>query len=267
MAIAKPVRSRLKFARSVVAAGRTHADGIVVGIQTLHGADAIDPAATRNQILTSCDLLARTTDQYAADNQVLDQEITEDILARGQRDQAADFVGEILITVRGCVRDRLGQESLRIYRLDERNPENREGLSRYAADVQGLLQQNPVTLTDVLGSSIATVDLAGNIGEALTTYRGALDDVAREALETQRARAIRDRTELRFRRVLQNVAAIIIAYLRLAGMDELAARLRAIPPRTGVTPGDDQPGDDSPGDDSPGVDLPEPPIAAPVTAG
>lgn len=264
MAIAKSVRSRLKFARSVIAAGRANADDIVAGIQTLHGADAIDPAATRNEILSSCNLLARTTDQYAADEQVLDQETTEDILARDKRDETAGFVGELLVTVRGCVRERLSPESLRIYRLDERNPQNREGLARYAADVQGLLQQNPAVLTDVLGSSIVTTDLAGNIGAALSTYRSALDDVAREARETQRARAIRDRTEQRFRRVLQNVAAIIVAYLRLAGMDELAARIRAVPPRTGVTPGDDQPGDDSPDIALP---EPEPPVAAPVTAG
>lgn len=259
MAIAKPVRSRLKFARSVIAAGRTHADDIVSGIQTLHGADAIDPAATRNEILSSCNLLARTTDQYAADNQVLAQEMAEDILAREKRDQRAGFIGELLVTARGCVRDRLGPESLRIYRLDERNPQNREGLARYAADVQGLLQQNPVTLTDVLGNSIVTTELAGNIGDALSTYRSALDDVAREARETQRARAIRDRTEQRFRRVLQSVAAIIVAYLRLAGMDELAARLRPIPPRPGVSPVDDQPD----------TDLPDPelPDDAPVTTG
>lgn len=259
MAIAKHVRSRLKYARSVIAAGQTNADDIVVGIQTLHGADAIDPAATRAEILSRCAFLARTTNEYEADSQVLEQELAEDIRARNQRDQRADLLGEILVSVRGRVREQLGPESLRLYRLDERNPENREGLARYAADVQVLLQQNPSVLTDVLGSSVTTTDLAGNIGAVLGTYRGTLDDVAREARETERARAIRDRTEQRFRRVLQNVAAIVIAYLRLAGKDELAARIRYIPPRPGVTPGDDEPD----------LELPDPELPAdePVTAG
>jgi hypothetical protein len=255
MALAKQVRSRLKFARSVIAAGRTNADDIVAGIQTLHGADAIDPVATRTEILSRCDLLARVTNEFETDCQVLDQEAAEDILAREKRDDAASVLGEILVTVRGCTRDRLGPEALRVYRLDERNPENREGLARYAADVQGLLQQNPVMLTDdILGSSVATVELAGNIGTALGTYRDALDDVAREARETERARMNRDRTEQRFRRVLQSVAALIVAYLRLAGKDELAARIRFPHPRSGITPGDDQPDTDLP--ESAPVDTP-----------
>jgi hypothetical protein len=65
-----------------------------------------------------------------------------------------------------------------------------------------------------------------------------------------------DRTALRFRRVLQNGAAIVIAYLRLAGKDELAARIRYTPPRPGITPGDDQPGDDQPDTDLPDPELP-----------
>ena len=252
---AKMLRSRLKYARSVIAAGRTHAEDIVAGIQTLHGADAIDPVATRAELLGRCDLLARTTNQYETDSKALDQELTEDIQARDERDQKAGLLGEILVTVRG--RARPAPDSMRIYRLDERNPENREGLAQYAADVQGLLQQNPGVLTDALGNSVTTAELASNIGVPLDTYRSALDDVAREARETERARAIRDRTELRFRRVLQNVAAIIIAYLRLAGMDELAARIRFTPPRPGVTPGDELPGDELPDPELPDPELPD----------
>lgn len=259
MAIAKHVRSRLKYARSVIAAGQANADDIVVGIQTLHGADAIDPVATRAEILARCTFLARTTNEYEAASQVLGQELAEGLLARNQRDQKADLLGEILVSVRGRVRDHLGLESQRLYRLDERNPENREGLARYAADVQLLLQQNPRVLTDVLGSSVTTTDLAGNIGAALSTYRSALDDVAREARETERARALRDRTAQRFRRVLQNVAAIIIAYLRLAGKDELAARIRLTPSRSGAAPDEDEPD----------LELPDPELPGdePVTTG
>lgn len=256
MAIAKSVRSRLKYARSVIAAGRTNADDIVVGIQTLHGADTIDPVVVRGELLSWCDLLARTTNEYEADSQALGQELAEDIRARDGRDGSAGLLGEILVSVRGRAREHLGPDSVRTYRLDERNPENREGLSRYAADVQRLLEQNPAVLTDVLGSSVTTTELAGSIGAALGTYRSTLDDVAREARETERARAIRDRTELRFRRVLQNVAAIVIAYLRLAGKDELAARIRFTPPRPGVTPGDDEPSDELPGDELPDPELP-----------
>jgi hypothetical protein len=216
----------LKYARSLVAAGRGNIDRIVTGIQALHGPEAIDPARTRAEILGQCDLLARSTDEHRANSEACGQELAEDILAREDRDGKGVQLRDVVVAVRGEARECFGPEILRIYRLDEPIPESREGLARYAGAVVTLLEQNPHAGASVLGKPVTTTDLATPVTTALGTYRGALDNVAREARETELARVRRDESEARFRRVLHNVAAILVGYLRLAGLDELADRVR-----------------------------------------
>jgi hypothetical protein len=216
----------LKYARSLVAAGRGNVDQIVTGIQALHGPEAIDPARTRAEILAQCDLLARSTDAHRANCAAIDQELAEDILAREDRDAKCVQLRDVVVAVRGEARDCFATEVLRVYRLDEAIPKSHEGLARYAGGVVTLLEQNPHTGANVLGKPVTNADLAAPVATALDAYRDALDNVAREARETEIARVRRDESEARFRRVLHNVAAIIVGYLRLAGLDELADRIR-----------------------------------------
>jgi hypothetical protein len=63
----------------------------------------------------------------------------------------------------------------------------------------------------------------------------------------------RDESEARFRRVLHNVAAILVGYLRLAGLDELADHIRPTRARTSVAVDPEQPGAEPA---EPGSELP-----------
>jgi hypothetical protein len=222
----------LKYARSVVAAGRGNVDRVITGIQALHGPGAIDSERTRAEILGQCDLLARSTDEHRANSEACGQELAEDIQARDDRDGKAAHLRDVVVAVRSDARECFGPELLRVYRLDETTPVSREGLGRYVSAVVTLLEHNPRASVNVLGNAVTTSDLARPLTTALAPYRVALDDVAREARESEVARVRRDESEARFRRVLHNVAAILVGYLRLAGLDELADRIRPTRART-----------------------------------
>jgi hypothetical protein len=232
MSVSKNEVFRFKYARQVVAAGRRHVDEIIAGIQAHFGPDVIDPERTRAEILGQCNLLERCADEQIASNRALDRDLAEDILSREDRDARAQHVTDVLVAVRGEAREYFGQDVLRIYRLDERLPTSLEGLASYAGDVQGLLESQPRAVINVLGKAVTTTEQAVVLGQALGTFRTALQNVAREARETELARVRRDEAEARFRRALTSVAGLMVGYLRLAGLDALAERIRPTRART-----------------------------------
>ncbi|WP_428267397.1 hypothetical protein [Haliangium sp.] len=258
---------QLKYARAVIAAGRLYADDIVTNIQTRWGADAIVPERTRAELLGFCDLLARTTEEFEAQEAAVAKDLADDIEARAERDQAFAELSELLVAVRSRVRESLGQVSLRLYRLDERSPNGYEALGRYVGDVLVMLEQSPRTGETALGEVVDTAALAAAVSAALTRYRAALDTVAREARETETVRNARREHEARFRRVLVSVAMFLEHYLRLAGDDALADRVRPTRGRAGgegdlELPSDGEPlpgeGDDEPvPDEGDGEPLPD----------
>jgi hypothetical protein len=257
MPISKNEVYRSKYARQVVAAGRRHVDEIIAGIQAHFGPGVIDPARTRAEILGQCDLLARFADEQQASSRALDQDLAEDILFREARDVAGGHVNDVLVAVRGEVREHFGPDVLRIYRLDERLPTSQEGLAGYAGDVQVLLESNPRVAITVLGKAVTTTEQADVLARTLATYRTALQDVVREARETELARLRRDEAEARFQRVLTSVAGIMVGYLRLAGLDALADRIRPTRARTSGAVDPDLPATEPPDVETPGPELPD----------
>ena len=203
-------------------------------------------------------MLVRAAGEHQTNTAALDQALAEGIQVRDERDEQATVLRDMLIATRGEVRECFGGDSLRIYRLDERNPASREGLARYAGAVLALLEQNPRTEVDVLGKAVSTMEMAASLSAALGAYRSGLDNAAREARETEIARVRRAQSEARFRRVLFNVAAILVGYLRLAGLDALADRIRPKRARGGAAVDPEAPDTEEPAPDVPAPDVPAP---------
>jgi hypothetical protein len=222
----------IKYARGVAATGRLNADPIILGIQRRFGEQAIEPAAARVLILGNCDLLDRLTGGFEASIVALAKESTEDILAREARDGAHGALARLLGSTRTRCRDSFGETEMRAFRLRARNPTSYEGMLRYASDVVAVMEQNRRTATDAFGVTFDTQVMAAALRPAVEAYRQTLDVVAREQRETEQARAARTLAEEQFREGLVNIAAIIEAHLRMAGMDELADRVRPTLART-----------------------------------
>lgn len=222
----------IKYARGVVAIGRLNVDPVILAIQRRFGEQAIEAAPARALILGHCDLLERLTGDFESSIITLAQESTEDILAREGRDSAHLALARLLGSTRTRMRDSFSETEMRVYRLRGRNPTSYEGMLRYASDVVALMEQNPRSATDAFGATFDTQVMAAALRPAVATYRQSLDDVTREQRETQQARAARTLSEELFRDALVNIAAMIEAYLRMAGMDELADRVRPTLART-----------------------------------
>lgn len=239
----------IQYARSVAATGRLNADPIILAIQQRFGAAAIEAAATRALILGHCDLLERLTGEFEASIIALAKESTEDILAREERDTARQALARLLGGTRTRMRDSFGETEMRAFRLRARNPASHEGMLRYASDVVALMEQNRRTATDAFGATFDTEVMAAALRPAVESYRQTIADVSREQRETQQARAARTLTEERFRDALVNIAAIVEAYLRMAGMDDLADRVRPTLARTSGEAEGDLPAEPAPAPD------------------
>lgn len=217
---------QLKYARAVSAIGRRHVDRMVEAMVREYGDVIVVPERLRAQILADCDLLDLVLGELERSNTALAQDLTDGILARAQRDGGHESVSRILVGMRARVRENLGETAMRAYRLHERSPGSHEPMARYASEVLALMEQNPRATVDAFGNPFDTGALVAALRPALEDYRDKLATVVREQRQTQQARAARDAAEQRFRRVLVNVAAIVEAYLRLAGDDDLADRVR-----------------------------------------
>jgi hypothetical protein len=222
----------IQYARGVVAVTRLNVDPIISGIQRRFGEQAIQAEATRALLLGHGDLLEVLTSDFEASITKLLKESTEDILAREGRDTAHQTLARLLGGTRTRMRDSFSETEMRAFRLRARNPTSYEGMLRYASDVVALMEQNPRTVKDAFGATMDTQVMAAALRPAVETYRDALDAVEREQRETQQARAARTEAEEKFRDGLVNIAAIVEAYLRMAGLDELADRVRPTLART-----------------------------------
>ena len=234
MAISKMTSHQLNYARAVIAAGRSHLDALIEGLQRSYGA-AFTPERcdqTRALIAFHGDLLEQVAGDYEAAASALAQDLGEDIMARDQRTVAATQLTQLLSGCRRRVGENLGESALRIYRLDQTTPVGQEALRRYGAEVLTLLEQNPRTAEDLFGESFSTATLATKLAPAVAALQAALQDVAREERETQAARAARNQAEERHRTTASNIAAILEAHLRMAGLTEQADRVRPTYART-----------------------------------
>lgn len=222
----------IKYARGVVAIGRLNVEPAIAGIQRRFGAQAIEAAVARSLILGHCDLLERLTGEFELSITTLARESAEDMLAREKRDSLHQTVSKMLVGARTRMRDSFDETETRAFRLNGRTPTSHEGVLRYASDVVALMEGNPRTATDAFGATFDTQVMVAALRPAVEMYRQALQDVTREQRETQQARAARTLAEDQFRDGLVNIAAIVESYLRMAGLDELADRVRPTLART-----------------------------------
>ena len=251
MTISKMTSHQLNYSRAVISAGQTHLDALVAGLgqrYSAFSAERIDQ--TRALLGFHGDLLAQVAGEYEAAASALAQDEAEDIMARDQRSTAAGQLTRLLSACRSRVRENLGEDALRIYRLDRTTPVAQEALRRYGAEVLGLLEQNPRTAEDVFGDAFSTATLTVKLAPAVAALQSALAEVAREERETQSARTARNQAEERFRATISNIAAILEAHMRLAGLAEQADRIRPTYARTSGEAG--APDDSAPNGDPAG---------------
>jgi hypothetical protein len=230
----KKLRHKQQYARAVVAAGRLNLDGITRRIRARVGVgvSGLDDDAMNTHLSGLFTMLEQIAANYkvACDNVATDT--AQDIRARDDRDTAEVSLTTILTVGRRRIRENLGEDSLRIYGLDDSVPRNDDGLNNYTSQAVALLGDNPQKVTDVLGGEFSTEALRAAVKLNYQAFSDAMDSVDREKQETSAARIKRDEMEVLFGTMLRNIANVLVGHLRMAGLDALAERIRPTVART-----------------------------------
>lgn len=213
--------------------------------------------------------LERHADDVGHRDRDVARERFEDDEARAGRDQAIAVLRAELFLIRDAASGAFGVEILGALGLNGRIPELGDPLLVFARNTaaalpaQAMRQSNKSFVQfDVVAAAAEVEQLANNLSDALT-------DVARDMRETQMAQAARNEAVERWRLHYLMVANLIEGFLRMAGFDHIADRVR---PTRRRRAGEAEPEDgletQPPPDAAPGIDVPAPaPIPpAPTTS-
>jgi hypothetical protein len=152
-------------------------------------------------------------------------EAADDPAAREELDEATASMRALLIGSRQMFAGNFGQAAALDAGLAERTPEGGVLLVAFSENFIKALRVTPQRAS-LYG---AIIDLTGNINSldaALARLRAAQDAHNREARELQGAKLERDRAQEALRAAYVQIATYYESIFRMAGLDELADRLR-----------------------------------------
>jgi len=244
----KQVTDREKSTRAVAAAAETHAADIAAGFQR-----ELAPHLHKGETLPDVALLARLigrrleSDSIAlvAADQAHEQELSDDAGPREDRDTAAQKVRSVLVDVRAAVDATFGPRVLTVLGLAPAVPVDPSVLATTAEAVSRALKDTSIKLPKPkrAGMKLDRAAFAGDIDAELPALHNALQTVAREDREkeaTQRAKnGAMDRNDVTFSRGAEWLSASAL----VAGLDDIAAKVRPSGRRPGRTATTDEEGD------------------------
>ena len=226
--VPKTVANRLRYARFVASTVRAQIDHIVEQITAVLQDEPEAPSAkqVRALLLMLVARIERAATTYHEARADLQREAGEDDSKRGALDQVIEEVRELLRSGRELVL-RLGDESIaQRAGLIGRLPDGRDALLDRARSVRKQLKDSPWKLDGVFGTSLSSKAIMAQLDPLVESFDAALKAYTDEGRETIAARQARDEGEREFGHRLTTHALGIEAWLRLAGLDSLADRLR-----------------------------------------
>lgn len=208
----KQVTDREKSARAVVASAEAHA------------AEAARALEAANRDLVRAD-------------EAHEQELSDDSSSRSLRDEKADALRDTLSDLRNAVSVTYGDVGLQLLQLADPAPGDPSALAQYARNVANALTNDAVDLPRPRrpGLRLDRRALADEIHAHLPALESALEAVAREAREAERTLSAKTAAMERNDQVFARTAGWLAATFRLAGLDDLAARVRPSAQRPGRT--------------------------------
>jgi len=243
----KQVTDREKSTRAVVAAADTHAADIASAFERELG-----PHLHKGETLPDVALLARlvgrrvhadTATLLAADR-AHEQELSDDDGPREDRDAAAAKVRGLLVDVRAAVEATYGAKGLTLLGLGQAVPVDPSVLANTAATIVTALRDGSIKLPKPkrAGLKLDRSAFADEIDAELPALQKALAIVAKEEREkevTQRAKnGAMERNDTTFSRGAGWLAASCL----LAGLDDIAGKVRPSGRRPGRTASTDEEG-------------------------
>jgi len=239
--VQKQVVDRKRSSRRVVGALGKNKDVIVAALREL-----LTPAAERlgkpvPKLEVLVELLAETlryrTETLVDTSEAHEQEGLDDAEPRRIRGVTEKDAREQISGVRKVVEGLYGDAGLRALGLWEPLPPTPDQLAAYGATVANALSRKDLVLVPMRKSKAATFDaaiVATELKEVLRPLEAALGAVANEANELDGTKVRKDQAMAAHNVAFTRITAIVEQMARLAGLNDLADRLRPSPSEPGV---------------------------------
>lgn len=236
----KAVTDRQKSARAVAAAAHTHANEVAVRV-----AELLSPHLRPDEEMPDVSLFLRLVGRLiATENEALvradaahERELADDAAPRKARDEAVEKVRRILVDLRAAVETTCGMAGLPRLHLLEAVPTDPSVLATIGRSVLDALRDESVRLPAARrrGLSLDREAFAEELELELPPLEKALAAVAREAREAEatlrQKRAAMEANDRAFSRG----AAVLSSTFALAGLEELAGKLKPSQRQPGET--------------------------------
>ena len=225
--ISVQVANRIRISRSVVASGRIHGEIAAKALaERLTQLGLTPPAEPLAWVEVLVSLLEADTRLLSEVEQAYVQEQSDDPAARTTRDDATAELYTVIGEARGYCTTAFGAETTAAYGFRGPTPQGPKPLAEYARTIVGLLRATPAQKQARFGTTVDTERIADEIDPSLALLEAALAQVETEERELQSALTTRDRQLATWTTTYQSVAAMLMGMHRLAGLEELADRVK-----------------------------------------
>lgn len=237
----KQITARNAWARVVCNAGRIHGPRAAIFLAgSTDGLEGFDGNQVGPFINALCRSLDNATDRMVASEKRYTQDRSEDVAARDRRDDAYTIARDTLSGVRGAAESILGPKGLRTYGIPSPLPRTPDQLITVLSNTIHLLNENPVNTSNMFGQTFDSAHMVALLTPLHDELRAAVEFVATESRETERAMLERNEAVADWERVYRGTAGVLSHFFLLSGMPEQASRVRPTIRRTS------------------GLDIPEP---------
>lgn len=243
MSFSKMVRDRLRAATFVAQAARTHAERATEGLTMTLGGEVAAPALFTALVA----LLDEQARRLEAAETAWREELADDAAPRAARDAAVEALVAAAVQARAVLVAVYGETVAARCGLQGATPRDGASLVPVAEALLKRFGEATAGVAPRLGLVLDPKAVLDPVRAALAAYLAAAADVVREAREAEAALMDRDRALGAYDEAFRHVAGTLTHLFALAGLPELAERVRPSVRRPGRTavpaPGDDE-GDD-----------------------
>ncbi len=236
----KVVVDKQKSAESVIAAGETHASATQEALLVI-----LKPHLKKGEVMPdfaavmrlSCAALEAAKNVMIEKDAEHEAELSDDPEVRARRDAAAAATSEELVSLREVLTGLYGG-AIAGKVLPGSTPQDATMLARFAGEAAANLKKAKFPAARVKGAKVDVAELTESLESKSATLTTELKAVQREVREAEATLTAKNEAILAYDEVFMAVANGLQGILKLAGKNDLAARVRPSLRRPGQTADD-----------------------------
>jgi hypothetical protein len=234
----KTVTARTQSCRTVVWAidtfGGRLVDELGPSFTPFLGEGEVMPFETQLELFKK--KLIHDRDQMVSADRAYRDQRAQETLVRGRRDAAVKEVNRDMVGLHDAMKGVYSAEKLAELGFPRRMPRGPEQLSEQASYLNLRLSDPDLDLSGArFEFQVEASNLVGSLSGSSATLKQEIDELAREERETEALKLAKDDALDRYNNSFLWIARAVESLLRLAGLDEVARRVRPSSRRKGET--------------------------------